>query len=182
MNWIALFRGINVGGKNILSMDELIEDLHALGLKSIQTYIQSGNVLFESAHKSSKNLSQKIAAKVKSKHGFEPSVLLLSHMELVLAIESNPFPKAVADPKSLHFFFLEQPPLQPNITSLDNLKTSTEEYAIVDRVFYLYAPDGIGRSKLAASAERQLGVVATARNFRTVEKLARLLANHENRK
>ena len=86
------------------------------------------------------------------------------------AIKSNPFPKAVSDPKTLHFFFLAEPATDPDVGALDDAKTHTENYKLTDRVFYLHAPDGIGRSKLAANAERHLGVVATARNYRTVDK------------
>ncbi len=90
---------------------------------------------------------------------------------MLTAIESNPFPKAVSSPKTLHFYFLAEPATNADLKALDNAKIRTEKYKLVDRVFYLYAPDGIGRSKLAANAEKHLGVVATGRNYRTVDKL-----------
>ncbi len=169
--WIALFRGINVGGKNILPMAKLTKDLASLKLKNVRTYIQSGNVVFESAATSPSSLSRKIAKRIEDRHGFRPQVLLLNRDELLTAIKSNPFPRAVADPKSLHFFFLAEPTVAPNTRALDAAKSPTENYKLTDRVFYLHAPDGIGRSKLAANAERHLGVVTTARNYRTVAKL-----------
>jgi uncharacterized protein (DUF1697 family) len=90
------------------------------------------------------------------------------------AIQDNPFPQAACEPQSLHFFFLEKPPTNPRTKALESAKAETESYVLTDRVFYLHAPDGIGRSKLASTAEKHLGVTATARNLRTVEKLLAL--------
>jgi uncharacterized protein (DUF1697 family) len=174
--WIALFRGINVGGKNILSMTELVSNLTALKLQNIRTYIQSGNVIFDCDSRNAKELSISITEQIQRQHGFAPQVLIVSAKNLELAIKRNPFPEAVSDPKSLHFFFLEKSPTTPNLKALDNAKSSTESYKILENVFYLHAPDGVGRSKLAASAERLLGVAATARNYRTVAKLAAIAA------
>jgi uncharacterized protein (DUF1697 family) len=71
----------------------------------------------------------------------------------------------------LHFFFLESTPEKPNMDELANAKSDSEEYRLIKSVFYLYAPDGIGRSKLAAKVEQALGVQVTARNWNTVSKL-----------
>ena len=91
-----------------------------------------------------------------------------------LAIKANPFPDAVSDPQSLHFFFLDDAPATPNLKALDEAKAPTEAYMIKGNLFFLHAPEGVGRSKLAASAEKYLGVAVTARNYRTVEKIAAL--------
>ena len=77
----------------------------------------------------------------------------------------------MSHPKTLHFFFLAEPAVDPNTKALDDARSSTEYYKLTDHVFYLHAPDGIGRSKLAANAEKHLGVVTTARNYRTVDRL-----------
>ena len=83
-----------------------------------------------------------------------------------------PFPQAAENPTSLHLFFLDAPPKNPDVASLEALKTGTEAFVLQGRVFYLYAPEGIGRSKLAERAGRFLGVEsATARNWRTVTTL-----------
>ena len=169
--WIALFRGINVGGRNILPMAELRSDLESLKLKNVRTYIQSGNVVFDTTAKTASSLAQKIARRIEEQHGFRPHVLLLSRKDLLAAIESNPFTKAVSDPKNLHFFFLAKPAPDPNIAALDKLKSATEKYKLTDRVFYLHARDGIVRAKLAANVEKHLGVAGTGRNYRTVDKL-----------
>ena len=172
--WIALFRGINVGGRNILPMKMLATDLAELKLQNIKTYIQSGNVIFDSKAKNASSLANSIRSNVELKHGFAPQVFVLSLEDLQQAIDENPFPEAISDAKSLHFFFLERAATKANIEALDAAKTSTENYRMTDGVFYLHAPDGIGRSKLASTAEKHLGVAATARNYRTVEKLLEL--------
>ena len=91
------------------------------------------------------------------------------------AIAANPFPQAEAEPKTLHLYFLTDSPENPDLNRLDQLKRGTEQYRLSDKVFYLYAPDGIGRSKLAEQVEKALGVAATARNWRTVSKVMALV-------
>ncbi|MFN0022214.1 MAG: DUF1697 domain-containing protein [Pirellulaceae bacterium] len=174
--WIALFRGINVGGNNLLPMKELVRHLGGLKLKNVRTYIQSGNVVFDTDEKNAKSLAKKIKERIEREYGFGPQVLLISREELQKAIQANPFPHAVSEPKSLHFFFLEKPAAKANVTALDLAKSPTESYVLKGSLFFLHAPEGVGRSKLAASAERHLGVAATARNYRTVEKLAEMAA------
>jgi len=169
--WIGLLRGINVGGNNILPMVELRSDLESLNLKNVRTYIQSGNVIFDSTAKNGSSLSKKIARLIEERHGFRPQVFLLNREALQAAVESNPFPEAVSDPKTLHFTFLTEPASDPDLEALNDAKAPSERYELTDAVFYLHAPDGIGRSKLAASAEKHLGVVVTGRNYRTVNKL-----------
>jgi len=174
--WIALLRGINVGGHNILPMADLRRDLESLKLRNVRTYIQSGNVVFDSTARSPAPLAGKVARRIEQQHGFRPQVLVLKPEDLMTAIESNPFPTAVSDPATLHFYFLSGPAVDPDTAALDRAKTSTERYEITDAVFYLHAPDGIARSRLAANVEKHLGVAATARNFRTIEKIASMLA------
>ncbi|MEQ1904358.1 MAG: DUF1697 domain-containing protein [Pirellulaceae bacterium] len=174
-NWIALLRGINVGGRNSLPMAELKATFESSGCSSVQTYIQSGNVVFASSVRSGQSLSKRLSEAVEEEFGFRPSILLLSESDFRAAIANNPFAKAVKDPKTLHFFFLDSPPKSQDMKGFDKLALSTERYELIGSVFYLYTPDGFGRSKLAAGAERKLGVPATARNFTTVMKLSKML-------
>ncbi|MBT5220043.1 MAG: DUF1697 domain-containing protein [Woeseia sp.] len=173
-HWVALFRGINVGGHNRLPMKSLVAILEGLGCTDVKTYIQSGNAVFSSPQSGPDLLPDEIRHSVKSEHGFEPMVLLLSASALVRARDANPFPEGEAEPKSLHLFFLATKPTDIDEGKLEALQNETERYALLDDVFYLYAPDGIGRSKLAASVERCLGVPVTARNWRTVNKMLAL--------
>jgi uncharacterized protein (DUF1697 family) len=87
------------------------------------------------------------------------------------AVRSNPFPEAESDPSTLHLYFLAASPENPDLEGLEEIKDDRERFFLGDDVFYLHAPDGVGRSKLAANAERLLGVPATARNWRTVRKV-----------
>jgi uncharacterized protein (DUF1697 family) len=172
---IALFRGINVGGKNILPMRELVHELETLGLEDVSSYIQSGNVVFRSTIRSPEDIARRIATQVESSHGFSPRVLILSAEHLEQAIAANPFPEAETDPKSLHLFFLESTPAAPDLAALTSICAKTERFQHSGSVFYLHAPDGIGRSRLAASVEKKLGVVTTARNWRTVTRLQKMV-------
>lgn len=174
--WIALFRGINVGGNNLLPMAKLRSDLETLGLKKVRSYIQSGNVVFESPSKTAKPLTAKITKMIADKHGFQPTLILLSPDQLQSAVDENPFPDAIEEPKTLHFSFLSQAPSKPDLEALEKIKSPTESFELTPRIFYLWAPEGIGRSKLAGSAEKHLGVAMTGRNYRTVSKLLSMLS------
>ncbi len=169
--YIALFRGINVGGKHALPMNELVALLEDLDCRNVKTYIQSGNAVFKSKDTDVSRLSHNISVAVKQRRGFEPDVLLLGVEELEKAITDNPFPKAETDPKALHVGFLASAPEDSDLTSLESLKRDSERFHLIDNVFYLYAPEGVGRSKLAAHAEKLLGVSMTDRNWRTVCKI-----------
>lgn len=174
---IALLRGINIGGNHKLPMKELSALLTEMGLRDVQTYIQSGNVVFRSNVKDNAALAAKISAAIEAQHGFAPQVLLLDADELRKTITTNPFPEAEATPASLSLLFLAEIPSIPNLKALEALRISSERFKLVGKVFYLHAPDGFGRSKLAANAERLLGVPATGRNWNTVCKLAEMAGN-----
>ncbi len=165
VTWIALLRGVNVGGHGKLPMAELRKLLTELGYSQVRTTIQSGNVVL----KSESACAQKIAGAIEQQFGFRPDVIVLSEIEFRTAAEANPYAE------STHFYFLDQTPEAPNLAKLTELKASDEQFSLLDKVFYLHAPAGIGRSKLAARAEKLLGVAATARNQRTVAKLLEML-------
>jgi len=116
-------------------------------------------------------LASKISAEVKKSRGFEPHVLLLDSKEFEKAMAGNPFPEAESEPNTLHLGFLVSKPTNPDLKKLESLKADSERFVLKDAVFYLHAPDGIGRSKLAASSEKLLGVPMTDRNWRTVCKI-----------
>ncbi|NNC37996.1 MAG: DUF1697 domain-containing protein [Hyphomonadaceae bacterium] len=172
--WIALLRGINVGGNNILPMKELRALLEGEGFENIRTYIQSGNCVFMAGATDANELADKIAGRIERMFGFKPAVLVLKRQDLQQVVERNPFATLVKDPKTMHFSFLKSPATDPDLHALEAIKIDTEQFKLIDSVFYLYAPEGIGRSKLATQVEKKLGVPATARNLRTVLKLLEL--------
>lgn len=169
--YVALLRGINVGGKNVLRMKDLVSLLEDLGAQDVKTYVQSGNAVFRSEETSASLLSNEIGVAIKMRHGLEPRVLLLESQELKRVVESNPFREAESEPATLHVYFLASAPANPDLDALECIRGGDERFAIEGNAFYLHAPGGIGRSKLAANAEKLLGVPATARNWRTVRKI-----------
>jgi len=173
--YVALLRGINVGGKHSLPMQELRNILGALGCEDVRTYIQSGNAVFRSVD-DRESLAAKIKSAIEQAFGFAPHVHVLTIEEFQSILAANPFPEAVATPKLLHVSFLAETPENPDLEALESVRSGTERFELHANAFYLHAPDGIGRSKLAAKVERCLGVATTARNWRTVNKIAELAA------
>ncbi len=174
--YIALFRGINVGGKHALPMKDLVAVLEYLGSQNVKTYIQSGNAVFSSKEKDASLLSNRIGDEIKKRRGFKPYVLLLELEDIEKAVRENPFPEAEIDPKSLHVGFLASAPENPDLKTLEGLKKNGERFHLIGNVFYLHAPEGVGKSKLAANAEKLLGLPMTDRNWNTVCKI-REMAN-----
>jgi uncharacterized protein (DUF1697 family) len=171
--YVALFRGINVGGHHKLPMKELAGLLEGLGCLNVRTYIQSGNVVLDTDTAERGALAEQITGAVERAKGFAPKVWLMTAEELRAAIEANPFPADAG--KALHFFFLEQAPGAPDLAGLSELRAESESFELVDNVFYLHTPDGIGRSKLVEKLGRFIRVPMTARNGNTVAKLAQML-------
>jgi uncharacterized protein (DUF1697 family) len=168
--YIVLLRGVNVGGKNLLPMKELKVLLEDAGFEKIKTYIQSGNVVLMGT----KNPQSTIDALIKNEFGFTPQVMVLSEDEFNLAISNNPYHEH--EGKLVHFYFCKETP-KVNDTKLEKLTSESESYELAGNVFYLHAPNGIGRSKLVASIESCLGVAATGRNLNTINKLEELANN-----
>lgn len=173
---VLLLRGVNVGGKHRLPMQALTEILQGLGLQDIHTIIQSGNAVFHSEHTGLlDHLADRIERAIDRTHGFRPRALILEADTWKSAVKSNPFPQAESQPKTLHLYFLAEAPSQPAMQEIEQIRASEEQYVLSGRVFYLCAPKGIGRSKLAARVDRLLGVPTTARNWRTVKKIDAVL-------
>jgi len=168
---ILFFRGINVGGRNVLPMHELVSMLDNLGFPGALTYIQSGNVALRCTRQQMANLGRRISEAVQQRLGFEPWVLVSRIQELEHAIAANPFREGAKEPKSLHLWFLAREPVEPDLEALERVKAGSEHFKLDRKVFYLHAPEGIGRSRLAQRVEKSLGVDATSRNWRTVTKV-----------
>jgi uncharacterized protein (DUF1697 family) len=176
--WIALFRGINVGGNNPLPMKTLPALFAKCGCTDAKTYIQSGNVVFRSTERTAAKLAQRIGKAVHAAHGFQPSVFVLSLDELERAAKANPFARqADKEPRYVHLFFLADTPDKPDLQKLTEVQANGEEFALKGKVFYLHTPNGFGTSKLAERAGRVLKVDLTARNWRTCQTLIELAAD-----
>jgi uncharacterized protein (DUF1697 family) len=158
-------------GKRKVPMKDLVAALQNAGCRSVRTYLQSGNIVFQSGKGTARSLGSQIAKIILDRFGFEPSVMVLNQEELTDAVRNNPFPQANEDPKSLHLCFLAGAPANPDLEALTRLKAGKEAFALKGKVFYLHTPDGYGNSKLAARVEHCLGVDATCRNWRTANQL-----------
>ena len=170
--YIALFRAINVAGKRPLPMPALCTLMERIGLWDVQSYIQSGNVVFRSERPVSE-LESGIAEAVLREHGFRPQLLLLDAQRFSVMVKNNPFDSA--NGKALHLFFLFAPADAADLQRLDDYKSESERFQLIEQVFYLYAPDGIGRSRLIAQIEKALGVVVSGRNWNTVSRIQAML-------
>jgi uncharacterized protein (DUF1697 family) len=115
---------------------------------------------------------------IETSHGFRPEVMLLEVGELQSAMAANPFPEAESEPKTLHLYFLASEPENADLQVLESVRRESEGFQLQGKVFYLQAPEGIGRSKLAARVERSLGVAVTARNWRTLSKIWAMAMSH----
>lgn len=175
--YAALLRGINVGGAKKVPMAELREVLTELGLTGVQTYLQSGNAVFTSPEKDPAALARELERAIEARFGFRVACLVVDGQYLRAVAEACPFPAAELEGKQLHATFLSAQPGEERFTSIDGPSFLPEEYRIGDRVVYLYAPDGLGRSKLGEALHKPSvfkGIDATSRNWNTVVKLVEL--------
>ena len=157
-----------------MPMKELRALLEELDCVDVRTYIQSGNVVFRHTEQQADRLSRTISEAALNRFHFAPLVLPISVNHLKNALAANPFSAAEENPKTLHLYFLSASPNDVDLDGLNQIKSASEKFQLLGQVFYLHAPDGIGRSKLAARAEKLLGVPATGRNWRTAQKMLEL--------
>ncbi len=163
---VVLLRGINVGGHNKLPMAELKDVLNELGAHDVQTYIQSGNAVMQGYI-----AADAISDAIEKTKGFRPKVMVFPIGLFAQIANASQFP--TDDGKALHIWFLSGESDFDSVKA-DALAIPSESYLVTEHAIYLHAPDGIGRSKLAAKIESLAGVPATARNWNTVRKLLAL--------
>ncbi|MDQ1740122.1 MAG: hypothetical protein QOE53_1774 [Pseudonocardiales bacterium] len=176
--WVALLAGINVGGKTTVPMAELRTVFADLGYRQVQTYIQSGNVLFDEETGDEDQLTAAIRPALSAAFGWDIPVLLRTRAELAAVLAGNPFLLRQDDPTKLLVTFLAAEPAPDRAARLQPPPGETGELALVGREIYLHAPDGYGRSKLSnAYLAKVLGVAATTRNWKSVTTLHELAAS-----
>jgi len=168
--YINILRGINVSGQKAIKMADLKALYEKLQLENVTTYIQSGNVVFDSSQKITTEL---IENTIEKRYGFSVPVILRTDKEWTKIIASNPF---VNDPErdisKMHVVFLADKPDLSSLDKLEQVKHSSEEYAINGCEVFLYCPNGYGKTKLSNNLlERLLKTTATTRNWKTVNKL-----------
>lgn len=178
---IALIRGINVGGMNILPMVSLRILCERIGLEDVQTYIQSGNVVFRAGAAEVAAAAERLERVIEADRGFRPSVVVRTRGQWQAAMKASPFAaRPRIETNKLLVMFLSAKPGAAAAKALAGVKRVNEELALAGRELHMHFPDGVGRSKLSmAAVEKALGVVGTARNWNTVVKLREIAAAME---
>lgn len=177
-DYIALLRSVNVAEHGRLAMAELRQSFVTLGYSDVSTYIQTGNVFFGSATKSTSTLVEEIEGQLERDFGSSPAVILRSTAELRRVLATSPYPAQGADPARHHVTFLAAKPGKDKLSAFSPPPSGRDELVVIGKEIYVHTPDGYGNSKLnGAMLERRLGVVTTTRNWNTVTKLCALAAS-----
>jgi uncharacterized protein (DUF1697 family) len=177
--YISMLRGINLGNKTI-RMADLKSLYESLGFVDVRTYVQSGNVVFESSEPDSEKLETLIEEQIEKSYVFQVATFVRDKDYFKKVIDNNPFVnERHEDPVRLHVTFLYKSPGQPDLAQLATPKGETDEFAMGEKEIYLFCPNGYGRTKLSNTFfEKKLKVPATTRNWNTVNALFNLaLAN-----
>ncbi|MCC6660919.1 MAG: DUF1697 domain-containing protein [Phycisphaerales bacterium] len=179
--FVALYRGINVGGRNPVKMDGLRAMHERLGHRAVESYIQSGNIVF-SGKGPAATIARMIAAEFARSFGFAARVIVVPGAAWGGAVRRNPYAGFSAErPKTVHAGFCEGTPSVKGLEDLRQRTGGTEEFVVAGGVVYLHAPDGFGTSKFAAGMEKACGVPMTVRNWCTVEEIAEMIKGGDPR-
>ena len=171
--WISILRGINVGGRNAIKMDALRNMYVQLGFSEVQSYIQSGNVIFKTELTDSKSIEKIISTEISKTFGFEVPVMVVEREECRKTINLNPFSRDSSyDQAYMHITFLSDNPEKTFIEKISIVNSGADEYCFGDKVIYLYCPAGYGNTKLSNTFfEKKLKLTATTRNLKTTTEL-----------
>lgn len=175
--FVSILRGINVGGAKKILLNDLKNLYEELGFKKVTTYIQSGNVIFQSVDNlSDKELVGMIRNKISKIYGFDVPVVVRTTKEMQNTLMNNPFPgDKNLDIDKMHVTFLAELPIKEHLESLRKYDYSPERFEIVGKDVFLYCPNGYGIAKLSNTfIENKLKVSATTRNWKTVNTLAEM--------
>lgn len=174
--YIALLRGINVGGKNKILMAELRDLLLNIGLKDVQTYIQSGNIIFNSEEENASKLELRIGGAIKEHFGLSVPVIVKTKDALKTVFSSCPFSEEKK--QKSYFSLLYTPPKAELVNEVLSITFENEDIKISPNCVYFYSSIGYGKTKYNNNFfERKLRVIATARNYKTMVKLLELSEN-----
>ena len=180
--YAALLRGINVGGganAKKVPMARLRPLIEGLGHTGVETYLQSGNAAFTARARDDDALARELSEAIAAEFGFPVDVIVRDHAYLAAVRDDCPFPAAELQGKQLHVTYFSGPVTAERFAAVDPAAYAPEDFRLGDRALYLYAPNGLGTSKLGArlgSSALNRGLIATSRNWNTVEKLVELTA------
>jgi uncharacterized protein (DUF1697 family) len=174
--YVALLRGVNVGGKHKLPMKDLVEIFTAGSCKGVRTYIQSGNAVFTCSESVFQGLRSALEKKIASRFGFPAPVVLRSREHMAQVVRNNPFLKAGKSEQALHVMFLADAPGAEAVAKLDPMRSPGDEFRVIGSEIYLHLPNGAGNSKLTnAYFDSKLSTIGTGRNWATVLKLLEMM-------
>lgn len=179
MIYISLLRGINVSGKNPLAMPELKQMYESLGFGSVQTYVQSGNVVFDAPRQDPAALAERIQTQIKQSFGFDVPVIMRTPQEFRQILEHNPFlTKRQETIDTLYVTFLKALPGAEQVQKISVVPQVADEFVLAGSEIYLFCPSGYGRTKFDNTFfEKKLAQTATTRNWKSVAALANLAAS-----
>jgi uncharacterized protein (DUF1697 family) len=171
--YIALLRGINVSGKKMIKMDHLKGVFESMQLQKVRTYIQSGNVIFESTEEDVQKLRKQIEQRIESAYSFQVTVILRALRELEEIISHNPYKETeLLKTDSLYISFLSEMPTRESIDRCMTFQNDIDEFIILNKEVYILIHKKYGETKFNNSfLEKKLKVDATTRNWATVNKL-----------
>ncbi|HWF19397.1 MAG TPA: DUF1697 domain-containing protein [Verrucomicrobiae bacterium] len=174
--YVALLRGINVGGKNMLPMADLAKMFVTARCTDVRTFIQSGNVIFNATPDLAGRIAEVISAQIARKFGCKIPVVLRSARQIEETAVNNPFIKAGAPEEMLHVMFLADLPKSDKVAQLDAKRSPPDEFIVRGQEIFLKLPNGAARTKLTnAYFDSKLATISTGRNWRTVLKLLELV-------
>lgn len=175
--YIALLRGINVGGHKMVAMAELRDLVARLGFNDVRTVLQSGNLVFTCGERSCERLERTLEAEVAKRLAVQTTFFLRRAAEWTAVISGNPFPReAERDPSRLLVTFLRDEPQAKDVKALQAAITGPEIFRVKGRHAYFVFPIGVGTTRLTpALIEKKLGTAGTGRNWNTVLKLGALV-------
>jgi uncharacterized protein (DUF1697 family) len=173
ITYISILRGINVSGHNIIKMDQLKKLIENLGFENVHTYIQSGNLIYQTKKTAPIKLSERIKNSIQKEFGFDVPVFTITSETLEVVIKNNPFQKDInKDAVFFHVTFLSAIPAQEKIEILKSIDSKNDIFEIVEQAMYLYCPNGYGNTKLTNTfVESKLKASATTRNWKTTNEL-----------
>jgi uncharacterized protein (DUF1697 family) len=179
ITYIAILRGINVSGQKKILMEDLRYLMEGQGFQNVRTYIQSGNIIFESTETLSEKIRSKIENTIFNKYGFHVPVIIRTKDEMENVISNNPFlNRENINEDKLHVTFFNEPPDKERIKEIEKVNYSPDEFFFSDKEVYLHCPEGYGRTKLSNNfIEKKLKKTATTRNWKTVKKLIEIAEN-----
>jgi uncharacterized protein (DUF1697 family) len=172
--WIALLRGVNVGGGNKIAMPALRQSCEGSGFERVGTYIQSGNIVFE-ANGDETSVTATLRKLLADEHDLKVPVVVRTAKQMDRLADSHPGLQAGVDPRYLHIVFLDKRVEQADAKGVDPARFDPDTFEVDGREIYVTYPNGSGRSKLTIEVfEKAFGVTATARNLNTVRALITL--------